>query len=223
MIVLTPIIIKKVKQEILRIHTISDAIEFAFTFRVLTFSINPSQVKYEIRKLLELLKETNPKLILEIGTAGGGSLMLFSCVADAEATIISVDLPWVSFGGGYPEWKIPIYQVFAKNRQMIKLLRANSHDPETLELVKTIADHGMVDFLFIDGDHTYGGVKMDFEMYSPLVKKGGIIAFHDIVPGPIQNVGGVPEYWSEIKQKFNYVEIVDSWHQAGYGIGVIYL
>jgi predicted O-methyltransferase YrrM len=37
------------------------------------------------------------------------------------------------------------------------------------------------DFLFIDGDHTYQGVKQDFQMYSPLVKKGGIVAFHDIV------------------------------------------
>jgi len=25
---------------------------------------------------------------------------------------------------------------------------------------------------------------MDFEMYSPLVRSGGIVAFHDIVPGP---------------------------------------
>jgi predicted O-methyltransferase YrrM len=39
-----------------------------------------------------------------------------------------------------------------------------------------------VDFLFIDADHSYEGVKKDFEMYSPLVRKGGIIAFHDIIP-----------------------------------------
>jgi len=45
------------------------------------------------------------------------------------------------------------------------------------------------DFLFIDGDHTYEGVEGDFEMYSPLVRRGGIIAFHDIVPGPPENVG----------------------------------
>jgi hypothetical protein len=31
----------------------------------------------------------------------------------------------------------------------------------------------MVDFLFIDGDHTYEGVKKDFEMYSPLVRREG--------------------------------------------------
>lgn len=36
-----------------------------------------------------------------------------------------------------------------------------------------------IDFLFIDGDHTYPGVLTDWLLYAPLVKKGGIIAFHD--------------------------------------------
>jgi hypothetical protein len=27
-----------------------------------------------------------------------------------------------------------------------------------------------VDFIFIDGDHTYEGVKRDFEMHSPLMR-----------------------------------------------------
>jgi len=80
-----------------------------------------------------------------------------------------------------------------------------------------------VDFLFIDGDHTYGGVKTDFEMYSSLVGKGGLIAFHDIVPGPPENVGGVPRFWSEIKPSFSYLELVKDWKQGGCGIGTIYL
>ncbi len=34
-----------------------------------------------------------------------------------------------------------------------------------------------VDFLFIDGDHLYDGVKIDFELYKKLVRPGGLIAF----------------------------------------------
>ena len=60
-------------------------------------------------------------------------------------------------------------------------------------------------------------------MYSPLVKKGGIIAFHDIVPGPVKHVGGVPRFWREIRNKYNYIEIVRDWKQGGYGIGIIYV
>lgn len=34
-------------------------------------------------------------------------------------------------------------------------------------------------FLFIDADHSYAGVKADFETWFPLVAPGGIVAFHD--------------------------------------------
>ncbi len=36
-----------------------------------------------------------------------------------------------------------------------------------------------IDFLFIDGDHSYEGVKTDFELYSKLLSNRGIIAIHD--------------------------------------------
>jgi len=36
-----------------------------------------------------------------------------------------------------------------------------------------------IDFLHIDADHSYEGVKKDFNMYSTLVKKTGIITIHD--------------------------------------------
>jgi hypothetical protein len=36
-----------------------------------------------------------------------------------------------------------------------------------------------IDFLFIDGDHSYEGVKTDFELYSSLLSDRGIIAIHD--------------------------------------------
>ena len=33
-----------------------------------------------------------------------------------------------------------------------------------------------IDFLFLDGDHSYEGVRRDFENYAPLVRPGGIVA-----------------------------------------------
>lgn len=52
------------------------------------------------------------------------------------------------------------------------------------------------------------------------IRVGGVVAFHDIVPGPSECVGGVPRFWREIKRKFRHTEIVESWGQGGYGIGV---
>jgi len=36
-----------------------------------------------------------------------------------------------------------------------------------------------IDFLYIDGDHSYEGVKKDFELYSNLLTDNGIIVIHD--------------------------------------------
>jgi predicted O-methyltransferase YrrM len=195
---------------------------FDFSWNFYNGLIRPTQVKEEFVELLKIFQELNPKYILEIGTASGGSLFCFGKLAKDDATIISIDLPGGKFGGGYPEWKVPIYKAFTKKNQKLYLLRKDSHSQETLEEVKKILNGNQLDFLFIDGDHSYEGVKKDFEMYSPLVKKGGIIAFHDIVPGPKENVGGVPEFWEEIKRNFQTQEIVKDWNQNGYGLGVIF-
>jgi hypothetical protein len=36
-----------------------------------------------------------------------------------------------------------------------------------------------IDYLHIDADHTYGGVKKDFELYSTIMNENGIISIHD--------------------------------------------
>jgi predicted O-methyltransferase YrrM len=90
-------------------------------------------------------------------------------------------------------------------------------------VIRRILDGNSLDFLFIDGDHTYEGVRKDFEMYGKLVRRGGIIAFHDIVSGRPEDVGGVPRFWNEIKHDFGYIELVKNWKQSGCGIGIIYV
>ena len=44
--------------------------------------------------------------------------------------------------------------------------------------------HRKIDFLWIDGDHSYEGVKKDIYHWTPLVKKGGFICFHDYRDAP---------------------------------------
>jgi predicted O-methyltransferase YrrM len=220
-----PIIMRRFKSSIRNIDNISDAVKFAFQFEVFGISIKPIQISYEIVKLLELVAELKPKVILEIGTAGGGTLFLFTRVADSEALIISIDLPAVFglLGEGYPMWKIPLYKSFSKEKQKIFLIQGDSHSIETLRKIKEILRDDKIDFLFIDGDHSYEGVKKDFEMYSPLVRKGGIIAFHDIVPRRQETRCEVDKFWNEIKYNYRYIEIVRDWAQKRAGIGVLYI
>lgn len=170
---------------------------------------------------MKILEKLSPKTVLDIGTALGGTLYLWTKITKPHAHLISMDLP-----EGYPEWKTLFYHAFGSPHQIIHLLKMNSHSETTLREVKGLLGNSNVDFLFIDGDHIYEGVKKDFEYYSPLVRKG-IIAFHNIVPAsnskPYLFVGGVPKFWKEIRENYSYREIVKDWNQGGYGIGVLFV
>jgi len=182
--------------------------------------IRPLQVRSEVLALLNVLKDAPLRRILEIGTADGGTLFLFCRMATDDAQIISMDLPGGRFGGGYPAWKTRLYEAFALPGQRLELLRADSHDAAALDEVRDLLDGEELDFLFIDGDHTYAGVRKDFEMYGPLVKNGGLIALHDIAEHPARAAGDAHRFWAEIRSQYQVEEFVESWEQ-GYGIGLI--
>ena len=121
--------------------------------------IRPIQVREEIKNLLLILDKVKPKVVLEIGTARGGTLLLFSNIAEEEATLISVDLYQTI------EKRI-LFRYIKKVKQKIYLIQGDSHSIETLRKIKAILRDNKVDFIFIDADHSYEGIKKDFEMYS---------------------------------------------------------
>jgi predicted O-methyltransferase YrrM len=226
-----PLATRSLHRQMRDVSSIDDALDLAYGFSFGGVFFGPWQERSEIRALLSSIAEIHPKTILEIGTSNGGSLFLFARVAAPDALIVSVDLPHGEFGGGYPRWRGRLYRSFAADAQRIRLLRADSHDPRTLEAVRVALEGRDVDVLFIDGDHTYEGVKRDFEMYGSLVRDGGVVAFHDIVPstpnGPrprndddLQG-GEVPVFWSELRPAHDVTEFVEDWNSGRFGIGAI--
>lgn len=187
-------------------------------FRFCDSFLAPIQIEEELAHLVADVRALRPAAVLEIGTSMGGTLFLWTRLATNDATIVSVDLPGGSFGGGYSPLRTPVYRLFARESQDLQLMRANSHESGTLDKVRRIFDPAPVDLLFIDGDHTYEGVKRDWEMYSPLVRPGGLVAFHDIA-GNYDDTQ-VKRFWDSIKDNYEHREYsVDP--KGYYGIGVI--
>lgn len=141
-------------------------------------SINPAQSPSELWWMMEKLNQIQPERVLEIG--GGGSTLFWSFFAPT----ISLTLGnYATAKSGVPHESEPFggfEEIFIYNGSPFytgaRTFVCDSHLQSTLENVAAL---GPYDFLFIDGDHRRTGVQMDIEMYFPLVRPGGLAAFHD--------------------------------------------
>ena len=171
--------------------------------------MNIAQIPTELKEFKEWLKGRKIENILEIGVFEGGTVLAWREVFP-EAYILGIDI-----GIGTDELR-----ELAKKNRIELMLTTDSHDYKTLEKIKDKS----FDFLFIDGDHSYAGVKKDFKMYSPLVKKGGIVVFHDIKDTQRHRDINcfVADFWKEIKVEYEHKTIVDE--SVGWGgIGILYV
>ena len=68
-----------------------------------------------------------------------------------------------------------------------------------------------VDLLFIDGDHSYEGVKRDWDLFVPFVKPFGIVVFHD-------TTWEVSEHRLQARPDMGVPRFVDELREAGYPV-----
>lgn len=198
--------------------TIPEASTFARQFRWKGGRLRAVQAQAEIVWLLEMVRELAPRRVLEIGTANGGTLFLWTRVAAPDARLVSTDMCPLGLLGRRSAFAV-LCRGFARAGQRIELVFGkDSHDARTRDAVAHLFDGEPIDFLFIDGDHSYEGVSRDFELYSALVRPGGLVAFHDVAPR-VSAGTGVPRFWTEFKAAHTTMERVAP-SEPSYGIGV---
>lgn len=145
----------------------------------LTVAQQIEQCKISFRPLYNAMRSINPKKILEIGVNQGGTSKMWQHLLPEDGLVVSVDLGlgseyWTDFSGLPP----------------VKMVVGDSHDRITIERVRAFAPF---DAIFIDGDHSYEGVKADYNNYVPMVRSGGLVSFHDHGHGPIL------QFWNELQ------------------------
>ena len=127
--------------------------------------IQPSQQRQEVAALARLVEERAWRSIVEIGRADGGTLYLLANAAPPGSLIVSVDIADVG-----PATRFQLSR-FAPGRR-VEIVTGDSGAQATLDRAREILGPRSLDFLFIDGDHTYAGVRRDYELWSPLVGRG---------------------------------------------------
>jgi cephalosporin hydroxylase len=200
------------RQELARCDTPDDYFDFA----VRHFGVGPVQLRGEIVPLLQMLAEHDVRRVCEIGVFQGGTSLLLSHALPRVETVILVDL--------FVRQRWRLRSLRPRGQRMVAI-DGSSHSPSCSARVARALRGERLDFLLIDGDHSYSGVKRDFLTYRHMVRDGGVIAFHDIVPvhsnGGGRWVGGVPTFWSEVRELYPSQEYVQDPQQDGLGIGTL--
>lgn len=90
----------------------------------------------------------------------------------------------------------------------IELPGLDTHSREALNFATA---NGPFDILFIDAGHVHEDVKQDHEDYAPLVRKGGIVGFHDAVHRPQHDVDH--HVWRYLKEEHPFINYIG--HEVG--------
>lgn len=104
--------------------------------------------------------------VIEIGLSGGGSLRFWRELVPQNGLLIGIDR------------ENAVHNWDSKGRQT-EIVIGYSEDISTINRIKEILKDKKVDFLYIDGHHEWFNVSSDYNNYSPFVRKGGVIGFHD--------------------------------------------
>ncbi len=178
------------------------------------YRIKTLQKRSEILALAQMVKDLNPQRILEIGTERGGTLLIWASLAKKK--VVSCDIQDMRV-------QHELYSQFPPEGSdcEVKLMSGDSHSADFCQQVEAELNGELVDFLFIDGDHTEKGVESDFNMYKKFVRPGGLIAFHDIIENQPLDINQVYYFWKRIKADYEHYEFIDDDQQCGYGIGVL--
>lgn len=137
------------------------------------FNIPTDATAKELLLLNKLARKTpEGGAIVEIGSYLGASSLVMSR-ANKKATLYCIDT-WNNDAMSEGHWDT--MQAFSHNTRGCKNIvpvRMWSY-----EAADQVPDN--IDLLFVDGDHSYDGVKKDIDLYFPKLKSGGVVAMHDI-------------------------------------------
>lgn len=118
------------------------------------------------------------KIVCEIGSYIGASAsaMGTSLVGADGAVLFCVDT-WNN--DAMSEGERDTYEAFLRNTTAVSecIVPVRGYSTDVVSQISSQVEH--LDLLFIDGDHSYEGVKADWDAYKHLLRPGTTVAFHD--------------------------------------------
>lgn len=151
-------------------------------------------------KLKELASKVTKNVILEIGSKKGASA--FTMASVSKVPIYCIDMWDLTLSGDNRPLKhkqLSNQDIFLSNLKGFNVIPIKGLSGEIAKVWEK-----PIGLLFIDGDHSYEGCKIDYEGFSKYVVSGGFLVIHDYIPKS-KKYCGVELVVNEIVSK-------ESWH-----------
>lgn len=125
------------------------------------------QLPQDMFAMQEIIFNTRPKVIVEIGVAWGGSLLFYSTLMEALGgeRIIGVDIY-------VPEDLKQRINSYGKLSERIRWINGSSVEKSTLDEIKSLIGGERDVMVVLDSFHTHEHVLNELRLYSPFVGKG---------------------------------------------------
>lgn len=133
----------------------------------------PLQRRKETAKMIRLARSIQPQIVVEIGADKGASFYHWIRGLPTVKEAWAIEIRGVPYIDAFQEMFLGV---------KVRGIAESSYDRLVFNEFKDQVG-GPIDCLFLDGDK--GQFLTDFDLYYPLVRKGGLIFMHDIYPcGP---------------------------------------
>ena len=154
--------------------TIAGFEDLAFMFTSSQLNHGVASLRFDEAALLfRIARDLGPATAAEIGRFKGGSTIVLAAALAEGSTVLSYDLHAPGAAS------LPGAALDRELGAALAALRARQPRPARGGDSRTVELPGELDLLFIDGDHSYEGAHADFVRWSPLVRAGGHLLFHD--------------------------------------------
>lgn len=170
--------------------------------------ISSTQSGEEMGQIFNMIRSCES--YLEVGTAEGDSLYVFSLALSGRKPIVT----YVDIAEKHTEpYRKEVIDILKLKGFTVRGVHGYS---QKHEIAKEAAILAPFDAVFIDGDHSEVGVLCDAMTYGPLARK--YLIFHDIALEP---VGKVFDWYCRMQGYKNVRKVMDIGTKLGYGVIIL--
>jgi predicted O-methyltransferase YrrM len=160
----------------------------------------------ELKALEKYAREA--RAALEIGSSQGVSAARIAAALPDECLLYCVD-PWPPSNGNVN----PCYSVFARHIHRAGLTsKVRVLQKVSAEVRDLLPDQ--LDFIFVDGDHSWAGVEADWNLVRNKLRIGGIVCLHDslVPPDEPRRQPDSVRFYNEIISADGHFRTIDQIH-----------